>query len=226
MKSISLSSPSGRQLAGIILTLLFILLLNPACTPEEERKLLNQAADKSLLPEELLEEARKAIIESFSSQPMQNEMIPAGVSELGVFVRLRREYEERGCFTYYRGVDGPIPWLAAAARNAAFTDPRYPPLSPEEKGITLEVAVIGELVPMSGPGDFIPGFHTVFIRLGDSQAILQAPLAVQRNLNGEEFLTILSVKAGLSPKAWLNPEAELLKAATIWAQAPLFTKKE
>ncbi|RKX83893.1 MAG: hypothetical protein DRP70_14110 [Spirochaetes bacterium] len=207
-----------KQLAAIIL-----ILLTSACVPKEENELIEQAACRFLLPEELLEGARSSILEGFnSSRPVENELIPSGNSNLGVFVRLKKENEERGCFTFYRGVDAPEPWLSAASRNAAFTDSRYPPLSPDETGITLEIAVIGELVRMSDPDDFIPGFHTVLIRLDGRQAILQAPLAVQRNLDGEAFLTMLSAKAGLSPRAWRNPAAELYRAPTIWTEAPLY----
>ena len=204
------------------LVLLIFALLISGCKPGEKEILISNAEAQSLLPEDLLEGAHSSIMEGFRSpRPVRNELIPAGDSTLGIFVRLISGNEERGCFTFYQGVDAPDPWLAAAARNAAFTDPRYTPLSPDEKDITLEVAVIGELVSMSEPDDFIPGFHTVFIRLDNKQAILQAPLAVQRNLDGEAFLTMLSVKAGLSPKAWLNPGAELYRAPTIWARAPL-----
>ena len=205
------------------LSIVIIILLLFGCKSEEKEILIHEAAARSLLPETLLDEARSAILTGFNSPHAErNELIPAGKSELGIFVRLKRGNEERGCFTFYKGVDAPEPWLAAASRNAAFADSRYQPLSPDETDITLEIAVIGELVRMSDPDDFIPGFHTVLIRLDGRQAILQAPLAVQRNLNSEDFLTMLSVKAGLPPMAWKNPAAELFRAPTIWAQAPLY----
>ncbi len=201
---------------------IILALLLTGCKSGEEGRLIREAEARSLLPETLLEEARSEILTGFKSpRPGRNELVPAGSSELGLFVRLRKGNEERGCFTFYKGVDSPEPWLAAAARNAAFTDSRYPPLSTEEGGITLEITIIGELTAMSGYKDFIPGFHTVLIRLDNKQAIIQAPLAEQRNLDREAFLTMLSVKAGLPPSSWLNPEAELYRAPTIWASAPL-----
>jgi AMMECR1 domain-containing protein len=61
--------------------------------------------------------------------------------------------------------------------------------------------------------------------LNKHQAILQAPIALQRNLDKEDFLMMLAGKAGLDPMAWTHPDAVLLKAPTIWAQGQ-FTSTE
>jgi AMMECR1 domain-containing protein len=191
-----------------------------------EQDLREQAASLALLPADLMEQAHKAVVEGFGTPiPQSNELIPAGSEELGIFVRFRTETEERGCFTFYRGVDGPAPWISAAARNAAFADVRYPHITRGEKDVIMEVAVIGELTPMKGPEDFQPGFHTIFLRLNKHQAILQAPIALQRDLDKEDFLMMLAGKAGLDPMAWTHPDAVLLKAPTIWAQGQ-FTSTE
>ena len=190
----------------------------------EKRRLTKQAASRGLLPGNLIQPVRTEVMEGFGSEGMKLEIIPAGKNEMGLFVRFTADDSERGCFTWYRGVEGPYPWLPVAARNAAFADPRYAPIRPDEENLIVEVSVVGEFVPMDSPDDFIPGFHTVLLRRNGRQAVIQATLARERGLNREDFLNLIGHKAGMGPGTWNNPGTELMKAPTIYAEAPLYRK--
>ena len=64
----------------------------------------------------------------------------------GSFVTLRRNGELRGCIGDLEGRRPLVVGVAEHAFAAAFRDPRFPPLGPDERGdLTLEISVLSPL---------------------------------------------------------------------------------
>src|SRR3989338_8872690 len=74
----------------------------------------------------------------------------------GCFVTIKKKNELRGCIGFPEPVFPLYEAIIEAARAAAFEDPRFSPVKPEELGeITLEVSVltVPELMSVQKPED-------------------------------------------------------------------------
>jgi AmmeMemoRadiSam system protein A len=99
--------------------------------------------------------------------------------------------------------------------NAAFKDPRFPPLSRDEfDRIKIEVSVLTEPVPLehAGGSDLLeklqPGLDGVIIRKGGRQATF-LPQVWEQLPDKEKFLSHLCLKAGLPGDAWMGGDLEV-----------------
>jgi uncharacterized protein (TIGR00296 family) len=176
--------------------------------------------------------ARKAIEHYFSTE---QKLVPdkaEGVlgQRRGVFVTLESfpSHELRGCIGYPL----PIKELAFAvvdnALNAAFEDPRFPPISRQElDSITIEVSVLSvpQKINVRSPEDYPKkikvGRDGLIIEYGYSSGLLLPQVPVEWNWNEVEFLENLCQKAGLPRNMWKSPSAKISSF-----QAVIFAEKE
>ena len=98
--------------------------------------------------------------------------------------------------------------------NAAFRDPRFHPLKKEDlERIKISISVLTKPVPLSvsGPDDLLkklePEKHGVIMEKGYYRATF-LPLVWEHLPDKEEFLQHLSMKAGLLPGGWKDPECQ------------------
>ncbi len=173
----------------------------------------------------MLRLARKAIESRFTGkEPAQGRF--ATLPGQGLFVTLTKEGELRGCIgsTEARGSLGEM--LVAAARGAAFDDPRFPPLTAEELGeIRIEVSLLTP--PRQLRGDpatlleqVVVGRDGVILRQRFHQALLLPQVAVEYGWNNETLLEQACLKAGLAREAWKEP-----KTAISVFQAEIFSEE-
>jgi AmmeMemoRadiSam system protein A len=101
------------------------------------------------------------------------------------------------------------------ALNAAFHDPRFPPLQPAEwDQIVIEVSVLTPTRPLpyeSGedlPGLLRPHIDGVVLRKGVAGATF-LPQVWQQLARPDDFLAHLCLKAGLPANAWRRGELEI-----------------
>ena len=94
------------------------------------------------------------------------------------------------------------------ALNAAFQDPRFPPLSPEELDqIVIEVSVLTppETLTYSDADDLVsrlrPGIDGVILRRGSASATF-LPQVWKQLPRCQDFLSHLCLKAGLAAQSW------------------------
>jgi uncharacterized protein (TIGR00296 family) len=124
----------------------------------------------------------------------------------------------RGCI----GLPYPtIPLVEAviqAAISAATQDPRFPPVVEQElDDIVFEVSVLTppELVIVEKPMDYLSkikvGQDGLIIEKGYRKGLLLPQVPVEWNWNEEEFLCQASMKASLSPDAWLLKDTKVYK---------------
>jgi AmmeMemoRadiSam system protein A len=157
----------------------------------------------------LLELARRAIEATFTKREMELEPYKRFDQRSGVFVTLTKEGELRGCIGYpvaqfplYQGV-------IHAARAAAFDDPRFPALEPEELGeVRIEVTVLTEpkRLDVAKPAEYKKkikvGRDGLIIRQGFHTGLLLPQVPVEYGWNTETYLEHLCLKAGLPKDAW------------------------
>lgn len=124
----------------------------------------------------------------------------------GAFVTLKIDHLLRGCIGHVIGV---VPlWMAVRdnAIAAAFEDPRFDPLQPDELArVRIEVSVLTPLLPVSAD-EVRVGRDGVLIERGTSRGLLLPQVAVEYGWDRETFLDHTCRKAGLNPGCWRHPD--------------------
>ena len=194
------------------------LLFTEAATAAEVSDSLDRGEQRLLL-----ELARSVLRGRF-----QGQAVPANLEERfsrhprllrksGVFVTLRRRGELRGCIGSIVGVEPLCRGVAANALNAAFADPRFPPLAERElDGVEIEISVMTPLRPIPDYRAIRLGTDGVVIRDGNAQAVFLPQVATETGWALDEFLGQLCRKAGLERDAYRSSPA--MKFFTFQAQ--------
>jgi len=142
--------------------------------------------------------------------------------ERGVFVTLKRDGELRGCIGRPRPEGALAEALEAAAIDAATSDPRFPPLSPEEIGdvaISVSVLTPPESLPTLDPDAIEVGRDGLIVSKGRRSGLLLPQVAVDRGWTATEFLRATARKAGLRPDAWRAEEVTVKRfSAQVFAE--------
>ncbi len=177
----------------------------------------------------LLDLARSVLRERFQGRPVPANLEerfshrPRLLQKSGVFVTLRKSGELRGCIGSIVGVEPLCRGVAANALNAAFADPRFPPLRERElDGVEIEISVMTPLRPAANYRAIRLGTDGVVIRDGAAQAVFLPQVASETGWTLDEFLGRLCRKAGLERDAYRNSPA--MKFFTF--QAQVFSERE
>jgi AmmeMemoRadiSam system protein A len=124
------------------------------------------------------------------------------------FVTLKQGERLRGCIGTLKAHRPLIEDVRSNARNAAFRDPRFPPLSASElDGTTIEVSVLSALerivaeTEAEGLAQLRPGIDGVVFEYGYHQSTY-LPQVWDDLSDPHEFLATLKQKAGLPPDFW------------------------
>ena len=133
----------------------------------------------------------------------------------GAFVTLHRHGRLRGCIGRMLPGESLAATVADMARAAAYGDPRFPPVSPQEfPELELEISVLSPM-ERCGPGDILPGVHGVLLSLGHRTGVFLPQVATEQGWDRERLLTELCGKAGLPPGSWKAPGAELSRFTAL-----------
>lgn len=134
------------------------------------------------------------------------------------FVTLEEAGELRGCMGTLDPSRPLRESVAAAATSAALHDPRFWPVKAEELArITVEVTVLGPMVPLDDPLDFDPPAEGVLVERGGRRALLLPQVARERGWDAETTLAAVCHKAGLPGDAWRAPDAQVLAFGAVQA---------
>ena len=169
------------------------------------------AGDRQLL----LSLARKTLEQALNGKASANpgdpggEPTPAVNPVMGGFVTLTIAGELRGCI----GEIFPRRPLAEVVRDhaldAAFNDPRFPPLTAKElPKVRIEISALTPPVPVASYRDIEIGRHGMVIELGGRSAVFLPQVAPEQGWDLPTTLTYLSQKAGLPGNAWQDPRAK------------------
>lgn len=128
----------------------------------------------------------------------------------GCFVTLHKKGALRGCIgTFFS--DNPL-WqnVKDMAVQAAFYDPRFPPLAKSElKDIDIEISVLSPLREIKNVNEIKVGEHGIYITKGHNRGVLLPQVATENKWDLETFLEHTCLKAGLHPKAWKEPSVTI-----------------
>jgi AmmeMemoRadiSam system protein A len=129
-----------------------------------------------------------------------------------LFVTLRKAGQLRGCIGTL-SPDGDLSRMVPRfALAAAFDDPRFLPLSPEElPQCEIEISVLTPPEPFREAQEIETGRDGLIIEAMGSSGLLLPQVATEWGFNREMFLEEVSKKAGLPRNAWKHPEARLWK---------------
>lgn len=183
----------------------------------------------------LVKLSRKAIAEALQSGQVIS--TPSEVDEVlrqprGVFVTLHKEVGSektlRGCI----GIPYPVKPLVEAtiesALNAAFHDPRFPPLETDELNkVTVEVSVLTlpQLLKVSDPSEYpsliVVGRDGLLVESDWQRGLLLPQVATEHGFDAVTFLEQTCLKAGLPKDAWRKGR---VKVYTF--QAQIFAETE
>ena len=126
----------------------------------------------------------------------------------GAFVTIRKHGNLRGCIGYLEAIADLESEIALLSREAAFSDPRFPPLSADElKECTIEISLLTKPERIGGPGDFVLHRDGIIISLYGRRAVFLPQVADETGWSKDEMLSALSEKAGLPHDAWKDSNA-------------------
>ena len=130
----------------------------------------------------------------------------------GCFVTLHKHGQLRGCIGTIKPIYSLLECVERNAQNAAFDDPRFPPLDADELGeIDIETSVLSVPEPVSfADGEDLkrklePHVHGVILSFGGRRSTF-LPQVWKQLPDKEQFLEHLCLKGGMSPKAWQDPK--------------------
>lgn len=159
---------------------------------QEERKLLLQLAHRSI---EAALQGRE--LDLMPPSPHLGEM-------RGAFTTLHLDGRLRGCIGYVVPMHPLYRTVAETAQSAAFDDPRFPPVTPEEAPhLIVEISVLSPLRAIR-PEEVVTGVHGLIVTKGGRRGLLLPQVPLEWNWNRETFLSQTCLKAGLPPDAWMQ----------------------
>jgi len=121
----------------------------------------------------------------------------------GCFVTVHRSGQLRGCIGIFES-RGPL-WknVEEMAIQAAFHDPRFPPLAEREyEKIDIEISVLSPLRKIDNVDEIKIGKHGIYITRSFNRGVLLPQVATEQGWDRDTFLDHTCLKAGLSPGSW------------------------
>lgn len=178
-------------------------------------ELKKSAGTESASEDPLTDEAKSFLLslarQSIHARLFEGKSMDIGISRIpescrrssGAFVTLKINGRLRGCIGSV-GAEKPLfRTVLENACNAAFEDPRFPPLSKNEfTRIKIEISVLTPPVPLSSPEDLVVGRDGLIVEMGRSRGLLLPQVPLEWGWGREEFLIQTCRKAGLPDYAW------------------------
>jgi len=128
----------------------------------------------------------------------------------GAFVTLTIDGKLKGCIGYVLTQMPLFETVCEAARQAAFYDPRFFPITPDEFDATdIEISVLSLPIKINSYTQIILGVHELLLDEENYRAVLLPQVAISNNYSLHQFLSILCEKAGMLPDAWCNRNLNL-----------------
>lgn len=176
----------------------------------------------------LIKFARDSISSQFSNKELiiDNETKKRFSDKQGCFVTLKLDGDLRGCIGFPEPVLPLYEAIAESAKNAAFSDPRFAPLTKEEfDKVKIELSVLTkpELIKVKDDKEYLDrikiGDDGLIIKGNYGSGLLLPQVFSEYKVNAEKALQMTCQKAGLSSDAWKDLKNEIYKfQAHIFAE--------
>ena len=136
------------------------------------------------------------------------------VKPCGAFVTLHSNTggirKLRGCIGRMSTPEPLENTIRTMAMEAAFGDPRFPPLTIEELPMCdIEISVLSPMETCPDPRSVKIGVHGLHLYHRGRSGVLLPQVPVEQGWNLDEYLSYICVKAGLPPGSYDEPGAEL-----------------
>lgn len=177
------------------------------------------AEEKSIL----LAQARESITAELEKRkPDFHHKIPEDSNlyqPCGAFVSLhtgRVQRNLRGCIGRMTANLPLIETVRIMAKEAAFGDPRFPPLRKEELDrCHIEISALSPMTPCDDPQKVKVGVHGLLLRRGGRSGVLLPQVPVEQGWDLQQYLDYICIKAGLPSDSYNAPDAELFTFTAI-----------
>ena len=138
---------------------------------------------------------------------------------LGAFVTISINNALRGCIGSIVGQEPLYVNVWRMAASAAFSDPRFPPLTLAEwrSDVKLDISVLDELTLCPSPEAVEVGRHGLVLQYQNQSGVFLPQVPVEQGWDRLAYLEHLCSKAGLPKDSWKQPGARL-----FWFEALVF----
>jgi AmmeMemoRadiSam system protein A len=191
--------------------------------------------DFVITPEEraaLLSDARESIaatlenrLPCYRREGELKQAIKEGRSALakpcGAFVTIHTGKDLRGCIGRMNATEALEKTVRTMATEAAFGDPRFTPLGPEEfSRCHLEISALSPLEPCPDPRSVRVGVHGLYLVHRGRSGVLLPQVPVEQGWDLDTYLDYVCRKAGLPPRSYEAPGAQLYTfTAVVFGEA-------
>jgi len=142
--------------------------------------------------------------------------------KVGAFVTLHLKGNLRGCIGYIVGVKPLYETIIDMAKSAAFRDPRFNSVTPDEiSDIDIEISVLSEMIEVNDINDIKIGRDGLLIKRDYHSGLLLPQVATEWNWDTETFLKETCRKAGLPSNSWKESNVKIFRFS-----AEIFREKE
>ncbi len=163
----------------------------------------------------LVKLARQSISSSFTKETADKKLTAHLREKQGVFVTLHLDKNLRGCIGFPEPIMPLQDAVIAAAKSAAFHDPRFSPVTKKElEKIDIEISILTvpqELKAKDYPKQIKIGEDGLIIRSSYGSGLLLPQVFAEYNCTPEEALFMTCQKAGLPPNFWKNNPCKIYK---------------
>ena len=167
----------------------------------------------------LLTQAREAITAELEKRkPSFSQIEPNSIlnTPCGAFVSLHKQKNLRGCIGRMTANLPLIETVRIMAKEAAFRDPRFPPLNKEELPIChIEISALSPMIQCPDPQQVKVGVHGLYIIYRGRSGVLLPQVPVEQGWNQNEYLEYICIKAGIPPGSYNSPDAQLFTFTAI-----------
>ena len=174
----------------------------------------------------LLAAARETITAKLEGRAPQYLKEPPEESALtqswGAFVTLHIGKQLRGCIGRMSAAAPLEKTVRTMAIEAAFGDPRFPPLTRDElPRCRVEISVLSPLEPCSDPRSVQVGVHGLYLIYQGRAGVLLPQVPLEQGWDLDAYLDYICVKAGLPPRSYEAPGAKLYTfTAAVFGEHP------
>jgi AmmeMemoRadiSam system protein A len=163
--------------------------------------------------EQLLRDARESIASRLEKRgPRYDAVCASGDlnAPCGAFVTLHKGTQLRGCIGRMSSPEPLFETVRAMAVEAAFNDPRFPPLGAGElERCGIEISALSPMTECPDPHTVQVGLHGLYLIYRGRSGVLLPQVPVEQGWDRQAFLDYICVKAGLPPDSYKAPGAVL-----------------
>jgi AmmeMemoRadiSam system protein A len=134
----------------------------------------------------------------------------------GAFVTLHKDGDLRGCIGRMNAATPLEETVKIMAIEAAFHDPRFPPVKRGElEDCDIEISALSPMEICPDPRQVKVGVHGLSLNYAGRSGVLLPQVPLEQGWNLDEYLDYICLKAGVPPKTWERPDADLFTFTAI-----------